>query len=234
MYWLEKKNIEKFDTLDFCLQKNEGRIIVTLLINQVPLYDCIVQKEVEFNYISKEEKNKFLLDSYDYLIYETVEIDEEGLFYYNFPQNVSPVDYKHPMIGLGASFTYHALVCPHSDLELFHLNGEKIPEDEFDDIYFNKQKQLIICLGHSCGSTNCSSISMEIKQMDGKIEWFNFYSFDEYFHEKVTFKFEENQYFEVLQRLKLLNNNLKTYQDYSDFEIERWNNKHSETNENNI
>ena len=234
MEWIKNKNSGPIDTLDFCLQKHDASIIVTLLINQVPLYDCIIQKEAEFTCSSKEEKKEFLLESYNFDIYPKDEIEEENLFYYNFPQNLSPVDYKHPMIGFEACFTYHALVCPFSDLEMFYLEDKKIPENDFDDIYFDKEKQLIICLVHTCGSIGCSNISMEIKQIRGNIEWMNFYSFDEYLHNKTKFKFDQVQYFEVLQRLKSLNNNLKTYQDYSDFEIERWNNSQSESNENNI
>lgn len=232
---LDNKNSEKFDKLDFCLQNHKGEIIVTLLINQVPLYDYITQKEAENICKTKEEKNKFLLDAYHFNIYSGPEAEEEQLFYHNFPQNLSPVDYKHPMIGLNVCFTYYALVSQHYDLEMFYSNGEKIQEKEFDDIYFDKIKNNIYCLCCTCGSNGCSSVCMEIKQIKAapkifnqaknKIVWSNFNSFSEYiFNEKVSFTFEENQYLDVLQRLKVLNDNMKSYQDYCVFEQERYNN----------
>lgn len=145
----ENKISRELDTLDFRLQKSKGSVIVTVLINQVPLYDCIIQKQAKFNFTSKKEKNEFLLESYCFDNFPDQEIDEEELFLHNFPQNLSPIDYKHPMIGLGVCFTYYALVCPHSETEMFYLKDKKIPENEFDDIYFDKKKQLIICLGQS-------------------------------------------------------------------------------------
>lgn len=225
---------EEFDKLDFCLQKSGGEIIVTLLINQVPLYDCIIKKSAEFTCLTKEEKNKFFLESYNFNNFPDVEIDDEELFYHNYPQNLSPVDYKHPFIGLGVCFTYHLLVSQYTELEMFYLNGEKIEINDFSEIYFDTKKQLLFCLCCACGSIDCSSFSMEIKKNKGKIEWINFYNFSDYLHEKVSFQFEEKQYFEVLQQLKLLNDNLKTYEDYSNFEIERWNNTLSKKNDCNI
>jgi hypothetical protein len=235
---LDNKNTEKFDKLDFCLQKYKGEIIVTLLINQVPLYDYVTQKEAENICKTKEEKNKFQLEAYHFEYFPDQDIEEEELFCYNFPQNLSPVDYKHPMIGFGAYFTYYALVSQHSDLEMFYFNGTEIPEKEFDWIYWDEKKKQICCLCCTCGSLGCANVSMEIKQIKAEpkifnqakntIKWFNFFTFSEYFHEKVSFTFEENQYFEVLQRLKVLNDNLKSYQDYCVFEQERYNNSQSE------
>lgn len=233
------KNTEKFDKLDFCLQNDEGEIIVTLLINQVPLYDYITQKEAENICKTTEEKNKFLLDAYNFESFPDRETEEEELFYHDFPQNLSPVDYKHPMIGFGVCFTYYALVSQHYDLEMFYFSGTKIIEKEFDCIYDDKEKKQIYCLCCTCGSIGCANVSMEIKQIKAeqkmfnqaknKIKWFNFYSFSEYFHKKVSFTFEENQYLDVLQRLKVLNDNMKSYQDYCVFEQERFDNSQSET-----
>jgi hypothetical protein len=89
MSWIDDKNTDKFDKLDFCLQNHKGEIIVTLLVNQVPLYDYITQKEAENKCKTKEEKNEFLLDAYNFDVYHGQEVKDEQLFYHNFPHNIS-------------------------------------------------------------------------------------------------------------------------------------------------
>lgn len=89
-----------YNQLSYCLQSNEDNIIITLLIDGNPLYDIIVCKHAEVNFDNKEEVRKFWEDSYYFSIHSQEPPSEETLFYYNFPENLMPVDPKHPMIGL--------------------------------------------------------------------------------------------------------------------------------------
>lgn len=222
MWWLEDEKPEKFDKLDFCLQTSDGNIIVTLLINQMPLYDQIHRRHANATFETDKEKKAFMQESYRFELFEDDEVEERELFYHNFPQNLSPVDCKHYFVGTWVRHIYHALVYKHTDLEMFFLNGDKIPDDEFDEVFYDDERKNIPCLSCSCQRFQCGHISMEIKHKDGKIVWHNFNTFGEYHFEHVSFKFEETQYFAVLKRLKTLNDNMKGYEDYADYEQQRY------------
>lgn len=213
-------NQQVSDILDFCLQQNNGEIIVTTLINNVPLYDCIIVKHSTNSFLNEIEKNEFLLSSYDYEIYPLESVEEEELFYHNFPKNVSPVDCKHQMVGLNLKATFCVLASKHLDEERLFLKGEKISEDDLNDFYLDKDKEKIVVLSHSCGVINCSNVSMQIKKEGEKVVWDSFYWFEEDFHKNVAFQFDEKQYLENLQKLKILVDELKTYDDYCDYQSE--------------
>ncbi|MCW2121201.1 hypothetical protein [Flavobacterium sp. 7A] len=215
---MEDANQLETAILDFCLQQNNSEIIVTLLINNVPLYDCIVVKHIANSFLNEIEKNEFIVSSYNFEIYPLESIEEEELFYHNFPKNVSPVDYKHQMVGLSLKATFCVLASKHLDLEALFLKGEKISVNDLNDFYLDKKQEKIVILSHSCGVINCSNVSMHIKKESGRVVWDNFYWFNENFHQKVTFQFEENQYLETLQKLKILVEELKTYENYCDFQ----------------
>lgn len=222
LWSLNKEEPQNFDKLDFCLQSSNGSIIVTLLINQVPLYDCIVAKEAEFEHITNEAKQKFWLQMYNFDCMYDKELDEEELFYHNFPENLMPIDQKHPLVGMWLNFIFHALIINYKHLEEFYANGNEIPNEEFEDVYTDKENNFVACLCCNCLSTECYSISMEIKANDGKVEWFNFNTWGNLYNPNVKFIFEESQYLEVLMRLKALNDNVKNNEDFQEFKYKKW------------
>lgn len=213
-----------YNQLSYCLQSNEDNIIITLLIDGNPLYDMIVCKHAEVNFDNKEEVRKFWEDSYYFSIHSQEPPSEETLFYYNFPENLMPVDPKHPMIGLHSEQTFELLVAPFLATNELNLSDEKIIELR-QDISRLERNENLICLSHCCGYIDCSNVHMKIErnQIEKTVSFCSFKASSDYeFHSDVCYTFEKSQYLDCLQKLKKLNDNLKTYQDYSEFESKRF------------
>lgn len=66
-------------------------------------------------------------------------------------------------------------------------------------------------------------MKIERNQIEKTVSFCSFKASSDYeFHSDVCYTFEESQYLDCLQKLKKLNDNLKTYQDYSEFESKRF------------
>lgn len=213
-----------YNQLSYCLQSNEDNIIITLLVDGNPLYDSITCKHAEVNFENEEQAREFMEDSYYFRVHPQDPTSEETLFYYNFPENLMPVDPKHAMIGLHSEQTFELLVSPFLDTNELNLSDEKIIELT-QDISRLQWDDHLVCLSHSCGYIDCSNIQLKIER-NQKAKTVTFHSFkassDYEFHSDVCYTFEESQYLDCLQKMKKLNDNLKTYQDYSEFESKRF------------
>lgn len=219
---MQIENTEDLDYFDFCLQSSDKNIILTILVNGNPLYDCLIDKHVKLASFSEQEKKEYILSSYFFDVYPEEEMGEEALFYHNFPSNVSPVDCKHYMVGLDVKSSFLVFASKHINSEIFNLPEKLIFDDSIDELVIYKKEQRVVCLTCTCGIVCCGNISMKINVNNGKVSWTDFYRFNENFHEEVTFSFEENQYLSVLSKIKQLVDNLKTYQDYQNWLISKY------------
>lgn len=195
-----------------------------LLIDGNPLYDSIVCKHAEVNFENKEDKNNFVIESFHFEIYSLEPPSEETLFYYNFPENLMPVDPKHPMIGLNSEQTFNLLISPFLETNELELTEEEITEFKSDRSHLEWEDSLV-CLSHCCGYIECSNVQMKIER-NMKEKTVTFHSFKESsgfdYHAEVKYTFEESQYLDCVKNLKNLNDGIKTYQDYSEFESKRF------------
>lgn len=112
--------MEEINKIDFRLQAFEKELINTVLIDNIPLYDCIVCKHLELNFLDERDRYKFIIESYNFSTVPADDVEEEALFYHNFPQNVMPVDPKHEMIGLSAHATFAILSYPFLESNVFN------------------------------------------------------------------------------------------------------------------
>ncbi len=214
---MQHENIENKDHFDFCLQSGNGNIVLTILINGNPLYDCIMSKHAQLAFSSKKEQNDFFLEAYNFEIHPQDELDEEELFYHNFPQNLSPVDEKHIMIGLDVKSSFFIFTSQHIHSSIFDFSEEYLSDNSINDLTVFKNEHKVVCLLCSCGVLECANVSMKISVNDGIVTWSDFYWFDENFHKKVFFNFNENQYISTLLKIKQLTDDLKTYEDYQNW-----------------
>lgn len=118
--------MENLDQLNFCLQKSESAIIATILVNNIALYDYIICKHAELGFDNDLERKKFIVESYRFDIYPKENLTEEMLFYYNFPENLMHVDFKHEMVGFSPYSTFLTLIEPFLDQNEFGFSAKEI------------------------------------------------------------------------------------------------------------
>lgn len=216
--------MQKLDKLDFRLQSAESSLIATILFNNLPLYDSIICKHAELSFDKNFDKNNFFAESYSFEINPVEDLDEEILFYYNFPDNLMPVDCKHPMIGFSPVETFAISYQPFLESNELNFSSTELSEIRYSLQDFNLDNGLI-CLVHTCQSINCSNLSMKLElDNERKRILMHFFrdSFDTEFHKDVKFVFEKDQFLEILKRLNQLCKNVKSHDDYRKFLSERF------------
>jgi hypothetical protein len=189
--------MEQFDQLNFCLQQSNSSIIATILVNNIPLYDYIICKHTELGLDNDVERKKFITESYNSDIYPQENLTEEMLFYYNFPENLMHVDFKHEMVGFPPYSTFLTLIEP-----FLGQNEFGFYEKEIEDLSLEGSN---ICLVHTCGNTGYSHIKMKLDcdTEENIVQMHSFQSsFGEIFHPEVQFRFDKKQYISFLKALK--------------------------------
>lgn len=206
-----------FDQLGFCLQTFKDYILVTLLINNVPLYDQIVFHHAIHSYETEDERAAYFLKSYSFNIYPTeYTVSEKELYLFNALEGLSPVDYKHDMIGLDVYTTFQILYLP-----FLFTNELEFTVSEKWDIDSSRSELGYLggyyCLMHNCGCQGCSDMLFNFDR-DETEHTIRFHSFQFNsgwkFHSNVEFTFDEIQYLEVVRRIKSIYDNLKTEEDW--------------------
>ena len=218
------ETMENLDQLNFCLQQSDSTIIATILVNNIPLYDYIICKHAALGFANDVEKKNFIAESYNFKIYPQEDLTEEMLFYYNFPENLMHVDFKHEMVGFSPYETLVILSQPFLKSNEIGLT-EKELNDFKDDLSDYTLEESNICLVHTCGSTGCSHIKMKLDcdTENNTVKMHSFQSsFGEIFHPEVQFRFDKEQYFSVLKSLKKICDYIKDDQDYLKFTTERY------------
>lgn len=218
--------MREYDSLDFCLQSHNGGVIATLLINNVPLYDNIICKHAKLSFdTNDEERRKFIFQSYDYDVDSVESLSEEFLFYYNFPENLMPVDPKHNMVGFTPGTTFFILFYPFLNSNESHIQELKYDDLENDIKEYQWEDNGIICLVHTCDAIGCSNFQMDITRNceDETIVLHSFKdSFGNLYHPEIKFVIKEENYLEVLKSLKKVCDESKGYEDYLKFETDRF------------
>lgn len=216
--------MKNHDKLDFRLQATESEVIITIMVNNIPLYDEIICKHAEYSFENEEEKNSFIAKSYLFETYPQEKLSEEILFYYNFPENLMPVDYKHLMIGFSPVETLGILYQPILETNDLNLSTAEINEmkNYLKEMEFENG---VVCLVHTCQSISCSHILMQLVANieNNTIVMHSFRdSFNTKFHQDLKFIFDKEQYLEVLHRLKIICDDTKNYEDYQKFQTGRF------------
>ena len=211
--------MKNLDILDFRLQATGSTIIATILVNNIPLYDYIICKHAEYSFENEEDKKTFFAESYNFEMQPVENLEEEILFYYNFPENLMPIDPKHTMIGFSPRATFYLLYEPFVKSNELCLTKEELEDEEYDN------DEGVICLVHTCGSVGCSCIYMKVDE-NTENKTIVLHSFRDScgleYDSKIKFTFEKDQYFEVLKRLKISCDNSTNYEEYQKFQTERF------------
>ncbi|MXV38313.1 hypothetical protein GO491_06425 [Flavobacteriaceae bacterium Ap0902] len=209
--------MEQYDSLDFRLQSHDNYIIATMLVNNVPLYDSIVTKHIISTYESDKERNENFLKFYYLETYPEEMIDEEALFYYNFPRNLMPLDQKHIMIGLSPFESFMNFAKILFNTHDFNLDDRYTPQ--YNDTEAIGEFGEIICLVHTCGIADCDYYQMQIERIasDKIIKWCGFKWARDPLHRDVNYTFKEDNYLEVMLKLKAISDKVKNYKDYLEF-----------------